>query len=128
MVIIFAVICIAYPIYILIIKNGFLHYQCSFENIPNGSMATVFELSVWGVIAAFGLKRKNISWLIGIGVFFSYLHMMFLPMLIAGVYFLLPLLVVFFSWTKYLSTLEMKKYWFRRYYIAYNFICNTFTV
>ena len=96
MVIIFAVICIAYPIYILIIKNGFLHYQCSFENIPNGSMATVFELSVWGVIAAFGLKRKNISWLIGIGVFFSYLHMMFLPMLVAGVYFLLTLLVGFF--------------------------------
>ena len=94
--IIFAVVCIVYPIYILIIKDGFLHYQCSLENIPNGSMATVLELAIWGALAVLGAKKKDIRWIVVVGCFFCYLHVMFLPMFVAASYFLLTVLTGLF--------------------------------
>lgn len=85
--------CIVYPIYILIIRDGFFHYQYSKDNVTDNSVEILLELLIWVLIAAIGIKWKNVMWIIAVGVSFSYLHMMLFPMLAAALYFVLTVWV-----------------------------------
>ena len=86
--IIAAVVCMRYPIYIMVVKPGFFQWHLSLE----GNHKMLLELLVWFVIALAGIKWKNAYWIAGVTMIFSYLHMMFLPVVAAGLYAVLTVL------------------------------------
>ena len=90
--IIVALFCIIYPIYIMIVQPGFFQWHLSLEE--NHKM--LLELLIWFAIALVGCKWSNASWVMGVLIVFSYLHMMFLPAVASVLYALLTLLTGFF--------------------------------
>ena len=81
--VIIALFCLGYPLYSL--SEGFFKWQ--FQTTDYKMM--LLELLVWFLIAMLGIKRANILWLIVELTIFTYLHMMFLPVIVAIIYALL---------------------------------------
>ena len=90
-IILFALICAVYPIYFMVVKGGaFGHLLTS-----HGAKSMFIELFIWFLISVVGYKSKNALW-IGLELLvFTYLHMMFLPMVAAIIYFCLLLMTGF---------------------------------
>lgn len=88
-IVLIAAFCISYPVYILMGDSGFFHRQITQQTYQN----MILELLIWFIIALLGVKWGNVTWIIGIGIVFTYLHMMFLPMAIAVIYVLFTILV-----------------------------------
>ena len=78
--IVLALICLIYPL--LALKEGFFKWQ--FQNTDYKMM--LLELAIWFVIALLGIKKANILWLVAELSIFTYLHMMFLPAVVAVIY------------------------------------------
>lgn len=59
----------------------------------DGYKAMLLQLAIWCMIALFGIKKRNVLWIISLLVVFCYLHMMFIPMFAAILYTVLTLLI-----------------------------------
>lgn len=92
-----AALCIIYPVYTLIIDNGFLHWAYTDTGVfssPSGKL--MLEVTLWFLIALAGIRWHNVKWIIGVLIVFIYAHVMFLPMLFAVLYCVLTILVGMF--------------------------------
>ena len=86
---VFALLCIVYPIYILIVRPGFFHGP--FSAASNHAMYQ--ELVIWLLVMLIGLRWKNLNWIYAVVIVFSYAHVMLLPMTLAIGYTLLTYLM-----------------------------------
>lgn len=98
-----ALMCIVYPIYILIIQSGFMHWQ--FTGEP-AYMRMIVELGIMFLLSLAGIKKCRLEWIIFILLIFSYLHVMFLPLVISLFYVGLTALVGYYLCFK----LQLKMY------------------
>jgi len=74
---------ILYPIKILIGEGGYLSYIV-LRGVDYHRM--LLEIAIWILIAMIGYKKKNILWLIGELLLFSYLHYFLLPIVFSTLY------------------------------------------
>lgn len=88
-----AAVCVIYPIYVLIVEEGFFH---------NRSFNPLLEVVIWFLVALVGIKWHNANWIIAVTIIFSYVHAMLFPMTLAVIYSILTILVGQFL---------MKKFW-----------------
>lgn len=81
LILIIATFCLIYPL--IILNDGFFEYQFK-TSVDYKKM--ILELFIWFLIGLFGLKKKNVMWLVAEIVLFTYLHVMLLPILVAIAY------------------------------------------
>ena len=78
---------IAYPIYTLYINQGFFYTKVYDVEL------ILSELVVWTIIMLIGYKKGNTIWLTSILLSFCYVHSMLLPILCAGIYYVLTAII-----------------------------------
>lgn len=81
-VVIVALVLLIYPIYILILNDGFLSWSTSTSDYK----AMMLEIIIWFFISLIGLKKGNVLFLIIESILFCYLHVMFFPVFCALCY------------------------------------------
>lgn len=87
LIVLVALICIIYPVKVL--SLGFFHHL-----LKDGQYhKMLFELIAWFGLALLGIKKKNIIWILSLLLLFCYLHVMLLPVVVAGIYTLLTILI-----------------------------------